>query len=55
MILPLLIGAVCIVASVAGTFFVRLGKGRRDKNIMELPCTRDWWSLVLSLLLSSCL
>ncbi len=33
MILPLLIGAVCIVASVAGTFFVRLGK-KRDKNIM---------------------
>ena len=32
MILPLLIGAVCIVASVAGTFFVRLGK--RDRNIM---------------------
>ncbi len=32
MILPLLIAAVCIVASVAGTFFVRLGK--RDKNIM---------------------
>src|SRR5580704_3792830 len=32
MLLPLLIGAVCIVASVAGTFFVRLGK--RDKNIM---------------------
>jgi K(+)-stimulated pyrophosphate-energized sodium pump len=32
MILPLLIGAVCIVASVTGTFFVRLGK--RDKNIM---------------------
>ncbi|HUY68177.1 MAG TPA: sodium-translocating pyrophosphatase [Alphaproteobacteria bacterium] len=32
MILPLLIGGVCIVASVAGTFFVRLGK--RDKNIM---------------------
>ncbi len=32
MILPLMIGAVCIVASVAGTFFVRLGK--RDRNIM---------------------
>ncbi|MFY9288241.1 MAG: sodium-translocating pyrophosphatase [Alphaproteobacteria bacterium] len=32
MILPLLIGAVCIAASVAGTYFVRLGK--RDKNIM---------------------
>ncbi|MDX2027556.1 MAG: sodium-translocating pyrophosphatase [Alphaproteobacteria bacterium] len=32
MILPLMIGGVCIVASVAGTFFVRLGK--RDKNIM---------------------
>ena len=32
MILPLLIGAVCIVASVAGTFFVKLGK--RDRNIM---------------------
>jgi K(+)-stimulated pyrophosphate-energized sodium pump len=31
MILPLLIGAVCIVASVIGTFFVRLGAG---KNIM---------------------
>ncbi len=27
MILPLLIAGVCIVASVAGTFFVRLGKG----------------------------
>jgi K(+)-stimulated pyrophosphate-energized sodium pump len=32
MILPLLIGGVCILASVTGTFFVRLGK--RDKNIM---------------------
>jgi K(+)-stimulated pyrophosphate-energized sodium pump len=32
MILPLMIGGVCIAASVAGTFFVRLGK--RDKNIM---------------------
>ena len=32
MILPLLIGGVCITASVAGTYFVRLGK--RDKNIM---------------------
>src|SRR5271156_4231748 len=31
MIMPLLIGAVCIVASVIGTFFVRLGK---SKNIM---------------------
>jgi K(+)-stimulated pyrophosphate-energized sodium pump len=31
MILPLLIGAVCIVASVIGTFFVRLGA---SKNIM---------------------
>jgi K(+)-stimulated pyrophosphate-energized sodium pump len=31
MILPLLIGAVCIVASVIGTFFVRLGS---SKNIM---------------------
>jgi K(+)-stimulated pyrophosphate-energized sodium pump len=34
MILPLLIGGVCIVASVIGTFFVRLG-GNRDKNIMR--------------------
>lgn len=33
MILPLLIGGVCISASVVGTFFVRLGK--RDKNIMR--------------------
>jgi len=33
MIMPLLIGAVCIVASIAGTFFVKLGK--RDKNIMR--------------------
>jgi K(+)-stimulated pyrophosphate-energized sodium pump len=32
MIMPLMICAVCIVASIAGTFFVRLGK--RDKNIM---------------------
>ncbi|MDP9128085.1 MAG: sodium/proton-translocating pyrophosphatase, partial [Pseudomonadota bacterium] len=32
MIMPLMIGAVCIVASIAGTFFVRLGK--RDRNIM---------------------
>ena len=32
MMLPLLIGGVCIAASVVGTFFVRLGK--RDKNIM---------------------
>ena len=32
MMLPLLIGAVCIVASITGTYFVRLGK--RDKNIM---------------------
>src|SRR6185503_14491992 len=32
MILPLLIGALCIVASVAGTFFVRLGK---TQNIMK--------------------
>jgi len=32
MMMPLMIGAVCIVASVAGTFFVKLGK--RDKNIM---------------------
>ena len=31
MLLPLLIGAVCIVASVIGTFFVRLGGG---KNVM---------------------
>jgi K(+)-stimulated pyrophosphate-energized sodium pump len=31
MLLPLLIGAVCIIASVIGTFFVRLGKSR---NIM---------------------
>lgn len=31
MILPLLIGGVCIIASVIGTFFVRLGK---SKNIM---------------------
>jgi K(+)-stimulated pyrophosphate-energized sodium pump len=31
MVLPLLIGAVCILASVIGTFFVRLGKTR---NIM---------------------
>jgi K(+)-stimulated pyrophosphate-energized sodium pump len=31
MLLPLLIGAVCILASVAGTFFVRLG---RSKNVM---------------------
>ena len=33
MILPLVIAAVCIVASVTGTYFVRLGKGR-SKNIM---------------------
>jgi K(+)-stimulated pyrophosphate-energized sodium pump len=33
MLLPLLIAAVCIVASVIGTYFVRLGKGRK-KNIM---------------------
>ncbi len=33
MMLPLLIGAVCILASVAGTFAVRLGKNG-DKNIM---------------------
>ncbi|MGE3622889.1 MAG: sodium-translocating pyrophosphatase [Bdellovibrionales bacterium] len=32
MMLPLMIGAVCIVASIAGTYFVRLGK--RDRNIM---------------------
>ncbi len=32
MILPLLIGGLSIVASVAGTFFVRLGK---DRNIMK--------------------
>jgi K(+)-stimulated pyrophosphate-energized sodium pump len=32
MLLPLLIGGVCIAASVLGTYFVRLGK--RDKNIM---------------------
>ena len=32
MMMPLAIAGVCIVASVAGTFFVRLGK--RDKNIM---------------------
>ncbi|MEO0983187.1 MAG: sodium-translocating pyrophosphatase [Pseudomonadota bacterium] len=32
MILPLAICAVCIVASIAGTFFVRLGKG--SKNVM---------------------
>jgi K(+)-stimulated pyrophosphate-energized sodium pump len=31
MLLPLLIGSVCIVASVIGTFFVRLGSG---KNVM---------------------
>ena len=31
MILPLMIGALCIVGSIAGTFFVRLGK---KKNIM---------------------
>ena len=29
MLLPLLIGAVCILASVAGTFFVRLGKSKK--------------------------
>ncbi len=33
MILPLVIAAVCIVASVTGTFFVRLSK--RSKNIMS--------------------
>jgi K(+)-stimulated pyrophosphate-energized sodium pump len=32
MVLPLLIGALCIIGSVAGTFFVRLGP---DKNIMK--------------------
>lgn len=32
MILPLLIGGLCILGSIAGTFFVRLGKGR---NIMR--------------------
>ncbi len=32
MILPLFIGGLCIIGSVAGTFFVRLGK---DKNIMR--------------------
>lgn len=31
MLLPLFIGALCIIGSVVGTFFVRLGK---DKNIM---------------------
>ena len=31
MMIPLLIGAVCIIASIIGTFFVRLGK---SKNIM---------------------
>ena len=31
MLLPLVIGAVCIVASVIGTYFVRLGA---DNNIM---------------------
>lgn len=31
MTLPLIIGAVCIIGSVAGTFFVRLGS---DKNVM---------------------
>lgn len=30
MMLPLLLGGVCIVASVIGTFFVRLGKGSRN-------------------------
>ena len=32
MILPLMIGALCIIGSVAGTFFVRLGK---DRNVMN--------------------
>jgi K(+)-stimulated pyrophosphate-energized sodium pump len=32
MVLPLLIGSLCIIGSVAGTFFVRLGP---DKNIMK--------------------
>jgi K(+)-stimulated pyrophosphate-energized sodium pump len=32
MLLPLMIGGICIVASVAGTFFVRLGK---SENIMN--------------------
>jgi len=33
MIYPLAIGAACILTSIAGTFFVRLGKG--DRNIMR--------------------
>ncbi|MDA0708154.1 MAG: sodium-translocating pyrophosphatase [Proteobacteria bacterium] len=32
MILPLMIGALCIIASIAGTFFVKLGSG--SENIM---------------------
>ncbi len=48
MILPLLIGALSIVGSVAGTFFVRLGK---DRNIMKALYKGFIASAVLSAIL----
>jgi K(+)-stimulated pyrophosphate-energized sodium pump len=48
MVLPLLIGGLCIIASVAGTFFVRLGP---DRNIMLALYKGLFASAILSALL----
>ena len=49
MILPLLVGAICIVGSVAGTFFVKLGKN--DTNIMRALYKGFFASAIFSALL----
>ncbi|MCB1562137.1 MAG: sodium-translocating pyrophosphatase [Alphaproteobacteria bacterium] len=48
MVLPLLIGGLCILGSVAGTFFVRLGK---DGNIMKALYKGFIFSAIFSALL----
>ncbi|MDP7142294.1 MAG: sodium-translocating pyrophosphatase [Alphaproteobacteria bacterium] len=49
MMLPLMIGALCIIGSIAGTFFVRL-RGE-SKNIMAALYRGFFWSAILSALM----
>jgi K(+)-stimulated pyrophosphate-energized sodium pump len=48
MVYPMAIGAVCLITSIIGTFFVKLGSnnsimGALYRGFIRHGCTVDWW------------